>query len=143
MAGQSRFPSFKGLVQGSMKKRSKSSRIGASIRPMTPKDNQLPPRFPCTFSSNFDGAGCLRFAFLWGMVDGKLFLYTTKSGTAVYCPLPSFVTAALETLPRAEEYFFWTGKSKTKSAVGDWQRSLRRLFILGDGPGRRCAVRSG
>ena len=29
-----------------------------------------------------------------------------------------------------ETYFFWSGESKPKSAVGDWQRSLRKLFAL-------------
>ena len=27
-------------------------------------------------------------------------------------------------------YMFWTGESNPKSCVGDWQRSLRRLFRL-------------
>ena len=40
---------------------------------------------------------------------------------------------ALEVCPRIyERYFFWTGESKAKSAVGDWQRSLRKLFRLAD-----------
>jgi integrase/recombinase XerD len=61
--------------------------------------------------------------------EGKLFLYTAKTGTAVWCPLPPAVTNALEAIP-ASQYFFWTGESKPKSCVGDWQRSLRRLFRL-------------
>jgi integrase len=64
------------------------------------------------------------------IVSGKLFLYTAKTGTAVYCPLPPFVLAALETIPPTSKYFFWTGESKPKSAVGDWQRALQRLFKL-------------
>ena len=28
------------------------------------------------------------------------------------------------------DYFFWTGASKIKSAVGDWQRNLRKLFAF-------------
>jgi integrase len=31
-------------------------------------------------------------------------------------------------------YFFWSGKSKVKSAVGDWQRSLSKLFKLAGVP---------
>jgi integrase/recombinase XerD len=31
-------------------------------------------------------------------------------------------------------YFFWTGESKEKSCVGNWQRSLRRLFRLAGVP---------
>jgi integrase/recombinase XerD len=68
------------------------------------------------------------------VTDGKLFLYTAKSGTAVYCPLPSFVTSALEAIPTVGKHFFWTGKSKIKSVVGDWQRSLKRLFTLAGVP---------
>ena len=60
--------------------------------------------------------------------NDKLFLYTAKTGTAVYCPLPSFVVKALDAIP-ASTYFFWTGLSKPKSAVGDWQRSLKQLFV--------------
>jgi hypothetical protein len=66
--------------------------------------------------------------------DGKLFLYTAKTGTAVWCPLPPFVVEALESLAGGGAYFFWTGQSKPKSAVGDWQRSLRRLFRLAGVP---------
>ena len=58
----------------------------------------------------------------------KLFLYTAKTGTAVYCPLPPFVMEALNAIPTST-YFFWSGLSKPKSAVGDWQRSLKRLLI--------------
>jgi hypothetical protein len=63
----------------------------------------------------------------------ELFLYTAKTGTAVYCPLPPFVMEALNAIP-ASTYFFWTGLSKPKSAVGDWQRSLKRLLILAGVP---------
>src|SRR5205814_8097662 len=65
--------------------------------------------------------------------DHKLFLYTAKTGTAVYCPLPPFVVKALDAIP-ASTYFFWTGLAKPKSAVGDWQRSLKRLLILAGVP---------
>ena len=65
--------------------------------------------------------------------DGKLFLYTAKTGTAVYCPLPPFVIEALNAIPPST-YFFWTGQSKPKSAVGDWQRSLKKLFVLAGVP---------
>jgi integrase len=63
------------------------------------------------------------------ITNGKLFLYQAKTGTAVFCPLPPFVVEVLEALPR-EQFFFWSGQSQPKSAVGDWQRTLRRLFKL-------------
>jgi integrase len=65
----------------------------------------------------------------------KLFLYTAKTGTPVFCPLPNAVVEALEASPRTrEEYFFWTGESKIKSTVGNWQRALQRLFRLAQIP---------
>ncbi len=63
------------------------------------------------------------------ITDGKLFLYQAKTGIAVSVPLPPFVVDILEALP-SERSFFWTGQSQPKSAVGDWQRTLRRLFDL-------------
>jgi len=62
--------------------------------------------------------------------NGKLLLYMAKTGTPVYCPLPDFETNALEALPFESPLYFWTGKSKPKSAVGHWQRSLAKLFKL-------------
>lgn len=65
------------------------------------------------------------------VVDGKLFLYTAKTGTPVWCPLPDVVIQALDAVRgTSEKYFFWTGQGKLKSAVGDWQRSLTKLFAL-------------
>jgi integrase/recombinase XerD len=68
--------------------------------------------------------------------DGKLFLYTAKTGTPVRLPLPGVVLDALRMIPlaRGNEHYFWSGESKPKSAVGDWQRSLRRLFKLAGVP---------
>ena len=60
-------------------------------------------------------------------------MFTAKTGTAVYCPLPPFVIDALDAIP-ASAYYFWTGLSKAKSVVGDWQRNLKRLVILAGVP---------
>ena len=44
------------------------------------------------------------------LADGKLRLYTQKTGTHVYCPLPTFIVAELETVPKANaRYWFWSG----------------------------------
>lgn len=65
------------------------------------------------------------------IAQGKLFLYTAKTGTPVWCPLHDAALEALEAVRgRNRKYFFWTGESKLKSAVGDWQRSLAKLFKL-------------
>jgi integrase/recombinase XerD len=66
--------------------------------------------------------------------NGKLFLRTAKTGTDVFCPLPNVVLAALDAIHADGEYFFWTGKSKPKSAVGDYQRALRKLFDSAETP---------
>lgn len=63
------------------------------------------------------------------IANGKLFLYTAKTGTPVWCPLHDAVIQALDAVRgTSEKYFFWTGQGKLKSAVGDWQRSLKKLF---------------
>lgn len=66
----------------------------------------------------------------------RLFLYTQKTGVPVFCPLPDFVVEALNKAPGSNSaYFFWSGESKLKSAVGNWQRSLGKLFTLAGIPG--------
>jgi integrase/recombinase XerD len=65
------------------------------------------------------------------IVGNRLFLYTAKTGTPVYCVLPDFVIRALEVSSRSSaRYFFWTGESKLHSAIGKWQRRLGNLFRL-------------
>ena len=65
------------------------------------------------------------------IADEKLFLYTHKTGTPVWLPLPPNVIEALARVRgTSEKYFFWTGECKLKSAVGNWQRSLDKLFTL-------------
>ena len=64
-----------------------------------------------------------------GHLDGdRLFLRTQKSGESVYVPLPESAVDALKQVKNGGEYFFWTGRGLRKSAVADWQRSLRRVF---------------
>ena len=60
-------------------------------------------------------------------------MYTAKTGTPVYCPLPPFVIEALNAIPEST-YFFWTGLSTPKTAAGIWQESLKRLFVLAGVP---------
>lgn len=67
----------------------------------------------------------------WDQVkDGKVRLYTQKTGQHVHIPLPETVVAALERIRTDKKYIFWTGNGSPKSAVADWQRTLRRLFAL-------------
>jgi len=68
---------------------------------------------------------CLRRDVIRG---NRLFLRTAKTGTDVYCPLPPAVLDALAAIPMKDKYYFWSGVSKPKSAVGDYQRALSTLF---------------
>jgi hypothetical protein len=58
--------------------------------------------------------------------EGKLFLYASKAGTPVYCPLPDEVIEALESADSPnEQHFFWTGRSKPKTVISHWQSELK------------------
>ncbi len=79
--------------------------------------------------------------------NDELLLYRAKTGQPVYVPLPADVAQALRNIPPGPVpnplYFFWSGNGKLKSAVSDWQRSLRRVFELAeikheDGTKKRC-----
>jgi integrase len=63
-------------------------------------------------------------------IDGdKLFLYNSKAGTPVYCPLPPFVIMALDAARDPKQrFYFWTGSSKVKTITSDWQAKLKTLF---------------
>jgi integrase/recombinase XerD len=65
--------------------------------------------------------------------DGRLFLRTAKTGVRVFVPLPKAVTDALDACP-SQVMPFWTGESKRKSVIGNWQRALKRLFKLAKVP---------
>jgi site-specific recombinase XerD len=63
------------------------------------------------------------------LTDGKLRLYTQKTGTHVYCPLPAFVAEEMDSIPKmSARYWFWSGNGKPQTAVTDWQGRLRDLF---------------
>jgi integrase/recombinase XerD len=60
--------------------------------------------------------------------DEKLFLYTAKTGTPVYVPLPDVLLRALDVIVTDTPYYFWTGQCKPKTAISDWQCKLAELF---------------
>ena len=60
--------------------------------------------------------------------DGRIFLYTAKTGTPVRCPLPAAVIKELRALP-GEKYFFWSGTSKLQTALGGFYRAFLALAI--------------
>jgi site-specific recombinase XerD len=65
--------------------------------------------------------------------NGQLFLYTSKTGTPVWCPVPADVVAALQVLP-GDKYFFWSGNGTLKSAIESWRLRLQSLSDLAGVP---------
>jgi integrase len=77
--------------------------------------------------------------------DDRLILRRAKTGVAVALPLQPQVALCLRRMVENDNprYFFWSGNGLPKSAVADWQRSLRRLFEIADlkhadGTKKRC-----
>jgi integrase/recombinase XerD len=63
------------------------------------------------------------------LVDGKLRLYTAKTGQHVHLPLPPHVVKELDATPRvSERFWFWSGGGQLQSAVSNWQMRLAALF---------------
>lgn len=63
------------------------------------------------------------------LVNGKLRIYTQKTGTHVHCPLPAFVVEELDAIPRmSARYWFWSGNGKLQTAIADWQGRLKEIF---------------
>ena len=67
--------------------------------------------------------------------NGKLFLYTAKTGTPVYVPLPPDALYSLTAVERkSRQYFFWTGEGKRTTQAGNMRRTLRKLFRRAEVP---------
>lgn len=63
------------------------------------------------------------------IVEGKLFLYTAKTGTPVWVPLPPVALEALESFrPANNTHFFWSGESSPDTVAKLWMRKLHWLF---------------
>ena len=63
------------------------------------------------------------------LANGKLRLYTQKTGTHVHVPIPDFVVEELELAPKLSvRYWFWTGNGKLQTAIADWQGRLKAIF---------------
>ena len=62
------------------------------------------------------------------LADDKIFLYQQKTGTPVYCPLPSEVVEKLAAVENDNErYFFYDGSSLPESMVKSWDRVFRKV----------------
>lgn len=66
--------------------------------------------------------------------DNLLELRRAKSGVPVTVPLPPGVAEDLRNVPQGNahnpDYFFWSGRSRARSACGIWNRSFNRLWKL-------------
>lgn len=64
--------------------------------------------------------------------NGRLLLWTRKTGGQVFLPLPGEVEQALEALPVPiggdRGYYFWNGKCKARAIVGMCQRLVAAVF---------------
>jgi integrase/recombinase XerD len=84
----------------------------------------------CNSGLRIQDAACLERARLR---DDKLFLYTQKTGTPVYCPLPPDAVKALGGVRNERaEYFFWDGKSERETVVKSWNRVFQKLFAAAE-----------
>jgi integrase/recombinase XerD len=73
--------------------------------------------------------------------NGVLKIARTKTGTWVTVPIPPTVVDTLRTLESENaEYFFWSGTSKPRGLVGNFNRSLARLWKLVRWPKDRPVV---
>ena len=65
--------------------------------------------------------------------DSKLFLYTQKTGTPVWIPLPQHVVDALNESPSDDlKYFFWNGLCLKTSTVKIWETTFKTVFEKAD-----------
>jgi integrase len=63
------------------------------------------------------------------LADDRIFIYTQKTGTPVWVPVPPFVSKALEKCPnRNPKFFFWSGVGKRTTAVNVWQETFQKVF---------------
>jgi integrase len=63
------------------------------------------------------------------LANGKIRLSMRKMGIHVHCPLPGFVVAELDAIPRrSKRHWFLTGKGKPQTSVTYWQGRLIDLF---------------
>lgn len=71
------------------------------------------------------------------ITEGKLLLYTAKTGTPVRVPLPDECLKALDAIPVNGNgpYYFWTGQGKPKTRVGNFQAMLTAVADIAEVPG--------
>ena len=75
------------------------------------------------------------------LIGNKVFLYTQKTGTNVYVPMPPIFLEALSQMEKqGSRYYFWSGEGKLETRIGNLERSLKSMFTkagLPDGHAHR------
>lgn len=62
------------------------------------------------------------------VTEGRVFLYSAKTGVPVRLPLPPECLQALELLPKNGDRYFWSGQGNVKTRVGNFQAMLQSVF---------------
>jgi integrase/recombinase XerD len=63
------------------------------------------------------------------MIGNRLFLYTQKTGTNVYVPMPPVFFEALSQVEKqSTRYYFWSGAGKLETRIGNFERTLKSMF---------------
>jgi integrase len=63
------------------------------------------------------------------IIAHRIFLYTQKTGTNVYVPLPPEFFEALNDVEKlSQRYYFWSGNGKMDTRIGNFERTLKSLF---------------
>jgi integrase/recombinase XerD len=57
-----------------------------------------------------------------------VFVRTAKTGTPIRVPIPAECVKALAAIPGDSEYYFWSGATKPKARVGNFQGMLKTVF---------------
>jgi len=64
------------------------------------------------------------------MIGNRVFLYTQKTGTNVYVPMPPvFFDAIRKVVRQSNRYYFWSGAGKLETRIGNLERSLKLMFV--------------
>ena len=70
---------------------------------------------------------------------GKIFLYTAKTGTPVWIPIPAFVEDELAKIPLRGTHYFLAGDSTKRETVPKWwSKRLKELFTVAKIPHGRA-----
>ena len=75
------------------------------------------------------------------LLGDRVSLRTIKTGSTVWCPLPTVAVDALKACPSEDaKYFFWNGRCLRTSAVKIWETTFARVFELADIPKHKAFI---